>query len=266
MYTNPIALMNASIVSKSSARPDPTRNRTGGKDVQEHLLDCSAPPLSFTAKEIVMPYPPGHAQQTRARIVRSAMILFNRHGLEGVSIDEVMAHARLTRGGFYRHFKAKTDLYAEAIALSLAETPWSRWDGVSVDFSAHDAAAQVIRAYLSTAHLEDVDGSCPTVALPSDVARSDPRVKRAFENVFRAMVALFERSLRRNAKENRQRALAIAGICVGGMVVARAVEHSDLADALRTATLRIALELGGWSKMGKAALRRKLATPRRRPP
>jgi AcrR family transcriptional regulator len=213
--------------------------------------------LLLAEKESAMPYPSGHAQRTRARIVRSAMVLFNRHGLESVSIDDVMAHARLTRGGFYRHFKAKNELYAEAIALSLAETPWSRWDGIAVDFSANDAAAQVVRAYLSTAHFDDVDGSCPTVALPSDVARSDPRVKRAFENVFRAMVGLFERSLGRGPKANRQRALAIAGICVGGMVVARAVEHSDLADALRTATLRTALELGGWSKRGLAAVRRK---------
>ena len=207
-----------------------------------------------------MPYPSDHAQRTRARIVRSAMVLFNRHGLEAVSIDSVMAQAGLTRGGFYRHFETKSDLYAEAIALSVAETPWSRWDGISVDFAARDAAAQVVRAYLSAQHFGDVDGSCPTVALPSDVARSDPRVKLAFERVFRAMVDLFERSLRRDAKTNRKRALAIAGICVGGMVVARAVEHSDLADALRTATLGIALELGGWSKKGKAAVRRKPAT------
>jgi len=37
-----------------------------------------------------MPYPSDHAQRTRARIVRSAMVLFNRHGLEAVSIDRGM--------------------------------------------------------------------------------------------------------------------------------------------------------------------------------
>jgi TetR/AcrR family transcriptional repressor of nem operon len=203
-----------------------------------------------------MPYSPEHRKRTRARIVRSAMILFNRHGFESVSIDDVMAHAGLTRGGFYRHFDAKSDLYAEAIALSLAETPWSRWDGVSVDFSAEDAAAQVVRAYLSAQHLEDVDASCPMVALPSDVARSDPTVKLAFENVFRAMVGLFEESLRRRGKVHRKRALAIAGICVGGMVVARAVEDSTLADALRRETLSVALDLGGWSVRRRASRRK----------
>src|SRR5262245_10293999 len=103
-----------------------------------------------------MPYRPDHRPRTRARIVRSARILFNRRGFEDVSIDDVMAHAGLTRGGFYRHFRTKGELYAEAIALSVAETPWSRWDGVDVDFSAADAARQLVDAYLSRQHFEDV--------------------------------------------------------------------------------------------------------------
>src|SRR5712692_9439547 len=120
-----------------------------------------------------MPYPREHRDQTRARIVRSARTLFNRRGFEGVKIDDIMAHAGLTRGGFYNYFETKGQLYAEAVTLSLAETPWARWDGVTVDFSAEDAAKQVIHAYLSQQHLDDVDGSCPMVALPSDVARSE---------------------------------------------------------------------------------------------
>jgi AcrR family transcriptional regulator len=195
-----------------------------------------------------MPYTPEHRKQTRARIIRSAQVLFNREGFERVSIDDVMSHARLTRGGFYRHFRSKSDLYVEAIAVSLSVTPWSRWDGVSVDFSAEDAARQLVQAYLSPQHFEDVDNSCPTVALPSDVSRSNPKVRRAFEGVFKEMVGLFETSLRRAGRPDRKRALAMAGLCVGGMVVARAVDDRALADGLRDAAASVALELGGWSK------------------
>src|SRR5262249_12802942 len=125
--------------------------------------------------------------------------------------------------------------------------PWSRWHGVTVDAAAGDLAAQVIRAYLSTQHLDDVDGSCPLVALPSDVARSDPKVRLAFENVFRAMVQLFDEGLRRAGRSDRGRALASAGLCVGGMVVARAIGDSRLAAALRRSSAKVALELGAWS-------------------
>ena len=48
-----------------------------------------------------MPYPAGHREQVRQRIVESARRLFNRHGFDGVSVDSIMAQAGLTRGGFY---------------------------------------------------------------------------------------------------------------------------------------------------------------------
>jgi AcrR family transcriptional regulator len=172
--------------------------------------------------------------------------LFNRHGFAGVSIDDVMAHAGLTRGGFYTYFRTKADLYAEAIRHSLAETPWSRWDGMSVDFAARDAAAQVVRAYLSGQHFEDVDGSCPMVTLPGEVARGDRVVRAAFERVFQSMAGLFEETLRREGRPDRRRALAIAGICVGAMVVARSVLSRELAESIREAARVTALELGGW--------------------
>src|SRR5260370_38278119 len=120
-----------------------------------------------------MPYSREHRDQTRARIVRSARTLFNRSGFEGVKIDDVMAHAGLTRGGFYNYFETKGQLYAEAVTLSLAETPWERWDGVTVDFSAEVAANQVIQVHLSQRHLTATAGSCPMVAPPRHVARSE---------------------------------------------------------------------------------------------
>jgi AcrR family transcriptional regulator len=187
-----------------------------------------------------------------------------------VSIDALMANAGLTRGAFYSYFTSKSELYAEAIALSLTETPWSQWDGVSVDFSSTDAAQQVISAYLSRQHFGDVDASCPMVTLPSDVARSDRTVRQAFEAVFKAMVDLFAESLRRKKSPDRERALAVAGMCVGGMVVARALDDLALADALRDSTRRFALQIAGWSSLrnphptsAQSANRRRTASSRK---
>ncbi len=53
-----------------------------------------------------MPYSSEHKQKTRAKIVESARILFNRHGFQDVTIDMVMENAGLTRGGYYNHFKS----------------------------------------------------------------------------------------------------------------------------------------------------------------
>ncbi len=136
-----------------------------------------------------------------------------------------------------------------------------------VDFAARDAARQIIDAYLSRQHFDDVGGSCPMVTLPGDVARSGKVVKRAFESVFSAMAGLFEETLKREGRADRKRALAIAGICVGGMVVARSVDSTELADTIRAAARKTALELGGWTDDGVSGTRARSSprAPRRRP-
>jgi TetR/AcrR family transcriptional regulator, transcriptional repressor for nem operon len=158
-----------------------------------------------------------------------------------------MTNAGLTHGGFYRHFASKSDLYAEVLECFFTDPNWNNsWEGVHVDMKAADAGAQIVRAYLSRQHLEEVENSCPMVALPSDVARSGENAKRAFQTVFAAMVDLLQRSSARNGYSDRTSALAIAALCVGGMVVARASEGHALANELRRAAMEVALKLGGW--------------------
>jgi TetR/AcrR family transcriptional regulator, transcriptional repressor for nem operon len=194
-----------------------------------------------------MPYPTGHRAAVKKNIVDSARKLFNRHGFEGVSIGEIMAGAGLTHGGFYTYFKGKSDLYAEVLGCFFTDPHWkSCWKGVHVDLSSADVGPQVIRAYLSRQHLDDVENSCPMAALPTDVARSGTRARQAFEQVFKAMVSALERSLMQNGRPRRTTAHAMAALCVGGMVVARAVADRRLADELRDACMSVALDLGGW--------------------
>jgi TetR/AcrR family transcriptional regulator, transcriptional repressor for nem operon len=146
-----------------------------------------------------MPYPAGHRERVRRKIVESARRLFNRNGFDKVSVDSIMAHAGLTHGGFYSYFDSKSDLYVEVLSCFFTDPNWkSRWEGVEVDLASADAGPQIVRAYLSRQHFDDVENSCPMVALPSDVARSDARVKVAFETVFKAMIGLLDRDLRKS--------------------------------------------------------------------
>jgi AcrR family transcriptional regulator len=204
-----------------------------------------------------MPYAAGHRTEVKGKIVQSARRLFNRHGFDSVSITQIMAGAGLTHGGFYSYFKSKSDLYAEVLGCFFTDPEWkSCWEGVEVDLSSADVGPQVVRAYLSRQHFEDVENSCPMIALPSDVSRSGKSAKRAFETVFEAMVNVLERSSIGNGRSRRTTAQATAALCVGGMVVARALVNRALADELRDACMRVALQLGGWDKESKPKKRR----------
>jgi TetR/AcrR family transcriptional repressor of nem operon len=199
-----------------------------------------------------MPYPTGHRAQMRAAIVESARRLFNRHGFDNVSVKQIMAGAGLTHGGFYSYFKSKSDLYSEVLNCFFTDPNWKNyWEGVQVDMAAANAAPQIVRAYLSQQHFDNVENSCPMVALPSDVARSGKKVKRAFETVFKAMVSVLERG----PSADRAKAQAIAALCVGGMVVARATVDRAFANRLRESCTTVALALGGWTVSGQNSTR-----------
>ena len=141
-----------------------------------------------------MPYSATHKRHTRQRILESARRLFNSKGFAQVSIGEVMENAGLTHGGFYRHFKDKDELYAEAVRWFLCEEapkPWRR-----PRRNAHKLRAErIVDAYFSLDHFDDRESCCPLIALPSDTARSGEGVKAAYQDVLQKLLALFQADL-----------------------------------------------------------------------
>jgi|SRR5882757_56015 len=205
-----------------------------------------------------MPYPPDHRTETRTRILDSARKLFNRNGLTAVSIDDVMAGAGLTRGGFYSYFDSKEELYAEAIMHFVNGGPNADWQRMAfADQREGQALARgILDAYLSRTHLEDIDGSCPIIGLATDVARSGGAAKGAYRRVMEMMTSIFSANLSHaadqsvDANDATQRALAMVALCVGGMVLARAMDNEPTADELRGAARRYAMVLAGWDEPG----------------
>ena len=192
-----------------------------------------------------MPYSSEHKQKTREKIVESARILFNRHGFQDVTIDMVMQNAGLTRGGFYNHFKSKEALYGAAVSSFLMGrgAQWRTDAGVYPTNPDPDMARQMIAGYLSPEHLGDLDGQCPMIALSSDIARTNPEVQASYQELLEAMVWLFECGLERQDDMARQKALSMAALCIGGMILARTLPASALVEEVRLAALHTATEM-----------------------
>lgn len=204
-----------------------------------------------------MPYSAEHKARTRARIIQSARRLFNTRGFGAVSIDEIMAEAGLTRGGFYNHFKSKDDLLAEAVAEILRSRPPKDWSEDKVDFNEPDKGklcSCMVSSYLSRGHLEDTEHACSLVAYAADAALGSAQVKRAYQQVLEAMTGCLEQGA-----GGRENALAVATLCVGGMVLARAVDDRSLAREIQQAAKNAALHIAG---AGTAPAR----APRKRQP
>ena len=191
-----------------------------------------------------MPYSAEHKEGTRQRIVTSAARLFNRKGFAEVTISEIMTAAGLTHGGFYRHFRSKDELYSEVISQFLCRPaePWQQKPAERC-VPGQPFARYVVDAYLSREHLDDVDGSCPLIGLPSDAARGGEAVKTAYRQVTESMIRLFEANL--SGPEARD-ALVFVALCVGGMVLARGIDDRALGDELRKSAERHILAMTGW--------------------
>jgi TetR/AcrR family transcriptional repressor of nem operon len=180
-----------------------------------------------------MPYSAKHKRATRERILESARRLFNSKGFAEVSIGEVMENAGLTHGGFYRHFRDKGELYAEAVRWFLCEEAPKPWQQPRRNSARKSRARRIVDAYFSLDHFDDRESCCPLIALPSDVSRGSDAVKAAYQDVLEKLLGLLQVDLA--GPDARGRALSLVALCVGGMVAARSVEDPALAHDLRRA-------------------------------
>lgn len=191
-----------------------------------------------------MPYPAQHKARTREHILESARRLFNQHGFELVSIDQVMKQAGLTRGGFYNHFASKDELYAEAMASFSRCNPFrSKLQSTDPPITDPKARARLlVNLYLSDEVFADVDMHCPLYALPSDVARAGLKPQQVYTDLIRGMTGVFVDALD-GARDAARRAQTLVSLCVGGMVLARTTNDVELRHSLRESAKMQALAL-----------------------
>src|SRR5580698_439707 len=112
------------------------------------------------------------AAQTRSKIVRAAAREFNEKGIQGA---EIMAAAGLTHGGFYKHFKSKNQLVAEAVAKGMDRIKTSAKMPRPTQ-SLEEAAGE----YLSKRHRDDLASACPLGTLGSELCYADNHTPEAW--------------------------------------------------------------------------------------
>ena len=188
-----------------------------------------------------MRYPPGHRKATRRRILGAAARRFREDGFAGAGVDDVMAAAGLTAGGFYAHFASKEALLAEALAAGPGH-PGERLAAGLDGVAGAPFLREVVRRYLSRSHRDDVAGGCALPALAAEVARQGPEARAAFEAYLRQLVErLAPRVPEGPGLSPAERVLATAALAAGGIMLARAVADPDLSDRILRACRRLAV-------------------------
>ena len=178
--------------------------------------------------------------KTHQRIVALASKRFREKGLAGIGIADLMKEAGLTVGGFYKHFKSRDDLVAEAVGSALGA-----WEHQVVAASGGPPVTydSLVDDYLSEAHRNQPGTGCPVGALAGDIARSDKRTRALVTQQIRDNIELLATLIHDANEKNKgaARSQAILTYCalVGAIGVARAVLDEQLSREILKTVARL---------------------------
>lgn len=127
-----------------------------------------------------MRYTQEHKAQNHEKILSVAARSFRERGGDSSGIGTVMKKVGLKKGGFYRHFKSKDDLFVEAVARALDETG-SGMVAVAKSAPEGQALRALIDRYLSVAHANSPGSGCVRAALGPELARKPLTVRKRIE-------------------------------------------------------------------------------------
>src|SRR5437660_2963023 len=141
-----------------------------------------------------------------------------------------MKEAGLTVGGFYKHFKSRDDLVAEAVGSALGF--WKRQVDAAASGGPPVTYESLVDDYLSEAHRNHPGAGCPVSALAGDIARSDKRTRALVTRQIQDNIELIATLIRsgNNKDKSTARSQAALAYCalVGAIGVARAVSEEQL--------------------------------------
>jgi TetR/AcrR family transcriptional regulator, transcriptional repressor for nem operon len=179
-------------------------------------------------------------QATRRRIVEAAGRRFKEDGIDGAGVATVMSDAGLTNGAFYAHFTSKEDLVAHVLADQL------RAQRQSLDSEPSDRAGleAFIRSYLSPQHRDQCADGCPSAALLDEIVRRPAATRQVFTDELMGVIDdIASRLDPTDVEVARTDALAVFGLMVGTLQLARALTDRDLSDQLLARGVETALKL-----------------------
>lgn len=193
----------------------------------------------------------GKKERTHQRILEAGVIILAEEGIQGLTVERVMHRARLTVGGFYAHFKNKSQMIEEIILASIS----GQKSRLARDLEGRppaDVIQEVVQRYLEPVDILDPmkplsqrPGGLSTVL--SDVARGEQGLRDAVADEYSEMKQNLEDLLLAEGhpfEESAARATRLIALCVGGRALALALAGTaageEALEAVRSLALQVA--------------------------
>jgi AcrR family transcriptional regulator len=125
------------------------------------------------------------AEKTKNFILETAVPLYNEKGISGVSIDDVLAATKLTKGCLYGHFQGKDDLSEQVIDYALKKMNEKVVAAVSKGKTAKAKMFAFMDFYKDPIQTE-ISGGCPIFNTAVEADDNYPKIKEKVADVLRA--------------------------------------------------------------------------------
>jgi TetR/AcrR family transcriptional regulator, transcriptional repressor for nem operon len=193
-------------------------------------------------RDMNMRYEKGHKDSTRQRIIDVASSQFRAHGVAAAGLAGIMTEAGLTNGAFYAHFSSKEDLVQAVLDNALNR----REQTLRAAADGGKGLESVIRDYLSQRHRDDPGRGCPTAAMVAEIARHPKMTRDAFTGKISTFIDLIAAQIGEGSpRARRKTAIAVYGMMVGTLQLARAVNDERLSDEILEGGVSAAVTLAG---------------------
>jgi len=165
--------------------------------------------------------------ETRERIVEAAAAEFRKNGIERTGLNDLMAAAGLTHGGFYRHFRTKNELVAEACDAALRTLTDNFVE--AIDAGGRQNGAEIVTSrYLSAEHRDHPETGCLLAANASELARADQSTRDVATEGFLRLVDLIAAQYDLRKDVAKRRAIVAVSTMIGAIAISRIVTDPEL--------------------------------------
>ena len=133
----------------------------------------------------------------KEKIIHESLRLFSLKGFTSTSIQDILAAAHTSKGGFYNHFSSKEDLFYQV--LDEARKIWRKRNlsGLKQAESSLEKVTLLLRNYKDL-YLKDADnfpGGCVFITLSVELSDQIPHLSKEIEKGFVGLKNLYKRFL-----------------------------------------------------------------------
>lgn len=175
--------------------------------------------------------------ESKQRVLETASRQIREDGIDALGVADCMRRAGLTHGAFYGHFSSRDELIVEALEYAIAQSE-KRMAAPSAGSGGSGAGTKPLRTiaegFLGERHIKNPGSGCALCALAGEARHAAPEVRERLTHYVHKFAARIAQTL---GDQSESAALGIVATIVGAVTLARAVDDSELAKSILSASL-----------------------------